>query len=117
MNSKSSLKFRPLKNQVLISLLPLDTMTRGGLHLPDIVQGAGPLEKAWPRKGYVVAIGAWRTTKQGFSILPDFKPGDMVLVNEYLGTKLTRNIGENYRLCRVDDVLAVLTENGDTQGT
>lgn len=71
-------------------------------------------EKAWPRKGKVLAIGAWRTTKAGFAILPDFKPGDTVLVNEYLGTKLTRNIGETYRLCRVDDVLAVLTENGDS---
>lgn len=72
------------------------------------------LEKARPRKGVVIAIGAWRKTKQGFAILPDFQPGDTVLVSEYLGTKMTRNIGEQYRLCRIDDVLAVLTENGET---
>jgi len=98
---------KPLKNQVLISLLPQDTTTAGGLFLPDVAQEASKGEKAYPRKGIVIAIGAWRQTKAGFAILPDFKPGDTVLVNEYLGTKLTRNIGENYRLCLVDDVLAV----------
>src|SRR4029077_6373483 len=105
---------KPLKNQVLVSLLPPDTMTPGGLLLPEIAQNASRGEKAFPRKGVVIAVGAWRTTKQGFAILPDFKPGDTVLVNEYLGTKLTRNIGEQYRLCLVDDVLAVLSENGDS---
>lgn len=108
------MQLKPLKNQVLISLLPPESKTAAGLFLPDCAQLAPAFEKAWPRKGTVLAIGPWRTTKAGFAILPDFKPGDTVLVNEYLGTKLTRNIGEQYRLCRVDDVLAVLTENGET---
>ena len=95
------MNIKPLKNQVLVKLLPHEYE---GLifHDPDFKD-----EKAAPRKGVVVAIGQWRTTKQGFSILPDFHVGQRVIVNEYLGTKLTRDIGENYRLCRIDDVLAV----------
>lgn len=99
---------RPLTNQVLIRLLPLNPLTDGGLHLPDIAQTAAQGEKARPRKGLVIAIGPWRTGKKGLAILPDFQPGQTVLVSEYTGTKLTRDLGENYRICRVDDVLAIL---------
>jgi chaperonin GroES len=100
---------RPLTGQALIRLLPPDEKTDGGLFLPDIAQDSPQGEKAKPRRGLVIAIGPWRTTKDGFAILPDFQPGDTVLLSEYLGTKLTRAIGESLRLCRVDDVLAVLT--------
>lgn len=104
---------RPLTNQCLIRILPPDDKTQGGLLLPDIAQGSPQGEKARPRRGLVIAVGPWKTTKQGFSILPDFRPGDTVLLSEYIGTKLTRAIGENLRLCRVNDVLAVIAENGD----
>lgn len=66
-------------------------------------------EKPQPRKGTVIAVGPWKKTKQGFAVLPDFKPGETVLLNEHAGTKLTRDLGENYRICRVDDVLCLLT--------
>lgn len=104
-------RIRPLKGQVLVKLLPHEYRSHGGLVLPDclplFLDGEG---KKLPRKAIVLAVGQWRTTKQGLSILPDFQPGQRVLVDEYFGTKLTRNIGEEYRLCRVDDVLAVLEE-------
>jgi chaperonin GroES len=95
-------------------LLPPDKATLSGLLLPDVAQDNPRGEKARPRKGLVIACGPWKTTKQGFSVLPDFRPGDTVLLSEYIGTKLTRAIGENLRLCRVNDVLAVLSENGDS---
>lgn len=66
-------------------------------------------EKVRPRNGVVVEIGPWRKTKSGFAILPDIKLGDTVIISEYLTTKLNRGIGENLRLCKVDDVLALLT--------
>lgn len=101
------MSLRPLTGQVCVQLSPPDEKTNGGLFLPHAVH-RGPGEKADPRKGVVISVGPWRKTKKGFAILPDFKPGDTVLVNEYLATKLTRAIGENLRLCRVDDVLAVV---------
>jgi len=99
---------KPLTGQVCIQLLPADEKTDGGLFLPDVAQDTPRGEKARPRKGLVICSGPWRKTKAGFCILPDFRPGDTVLVSEYLGTKLTRAIGENLRLCRVDDVLAIV---------
>lgn len=102
---------KPLRGQCLIRLLPPDNTTHGGLHLPDIATESGRGEKAFPRKGLVVAVGPWRQTKQGFHVLPDFQPGQRVLVSEYLGTKLTRSIGDQLRLCRIDDVLAVLDDS------
>ena len=104
---------RPLTGQALIQLLPPDEKTDGGLFVPEIVHDNPNGEKAKPRRGIVIAVGHWRQTKEGFAILPDFKPGETVLLSEYAGTKLTRAIGENLRLCRVDDVLAVLT-NGQS---
>lgn len=101
-------RVRPLNGQVLVRLLRPEYQTHGGLVLPDIALFSPSGEKQRPRKAIVIAVGAWRTTKQGLSILPDFHPGQRVLVSEYFGTKLTRNIGEEYRLCRIDDVLAVL---------
>ena len=101
---------RPMTNQVLVRALPPDTQTDSGIVLPDIAQGSTRGEKAAPIKAIVIAVGHWRTTRAGLSILPDFQPGQTVLVSEYAGTKLTRNIGENLKLCRVDDVIAVLTE-------
>ena len=108
---------KPLRGQVLINLLPPDQKTSGGLFLPDIAQSAEAGSKAFPRKGRVEAVGVWKSIErdgQTFHILPDFKPGDVVILSDYAGTKLTRGIGETLRLCRVDDVLAILEEQPDT---
>lgn len=107
------MEIRPLTGQVLIRLLPQDTFTDGGLVLPDVAKESPQGKKRQPRKGLVIAVGKWRKTKQGFSILPEIHAGQRVLVSEYLGTKLTRHIGEHLRLCRIDDVLAILTEEPD----
>lgn len=104
------MNIRPFRNQVLIAVLPPDSKTDGGLFLPDVAQFAERGEKPRPRRGTVLAIGAWRTTKQGLAILPDFRPGDQVIISEHSGTKLTRTIGENLRLCNVEDVLAKVDE-------
>ena len=107
------MEIKPLTGQVLLRLLPTEAFSDGGLMLPDIYTGNEPGKKALPRKALVIAIGPWKKTKQGFALLPEIKVGEQVLVSEYLGTKLTRNIGENLRLCRIDDVLAILEETCD----
>lgn len=101
---------RPLTNQVLVRLLPLNPVTDGGLHLPDIAQTAAQGEKARPRKGVVIAIGPWRTGKKGLAILPDVRINDTVLVSEYTGVKCSRGIGENLRIVKLEDVLAVIED-------
>ena len=80
------------------------------MFLPDCAFDTPRGERAKPVEALVVNVGPWRKTKQGFAVLPDFKPGDRVLVGAYQGTKLTRDLGENLRLCNVGDVLAVIDE-------
>lgn len=104
------MEIKPLTGQVLLLVLPPESNTAGGLILPDIAQLTARGEKALPRKAVVMAIGPWRKTKQGFAVLPEIKLGDKVLVSEYIGVKMTRAIGENLRLCRVHDILAVIEE-------
>jgi chaperonin GroES len=104
------MSIRPLTGQVLIRLLPPDPMSPGGLFLPDSAFDTPRGEKAVARKGLVIQVGPWRKTKKGLAVLPDFQPGQTVLMSHYLGHQLTRTIGENLRLCDVDDVLAVLDE-------
>lgn len=100
----------PLAGQVLVRLMPYEFWNPAGLIIPDIATIDERGERVRPRKALVIAIGAWRKTKQGFAILPDFQVGQRVLVSEYLGTKLRRGFSEHLRLCRIDDVLAVLEE-------
>lgn len=100
---------KPLTDQVLVEVLPPDTMTHGGISLPEICWDGSP-EKKPPFKAVVLAIGPWRKTKQGFAVLPPFGVGAKVLCSAYRGTQLTRNIGERYRLVKSDDVLAVVDE-------
>lgn len=102
------MQIRPLTGQVLIQVLPSETQTETGLHLPDVAQDAPKGEKQRPFKGLVLAIGPWRKTRQGFGVLPDFRIGQTVVCTPYRGTKLSRNIGERYQLVDANDVLAIV---------
>lgn len=99
---------KPLTGQVLVEVLPPEDKTLGGLFIPDVAQSSPRGEKARPFKALVVAIGAWRKTKQGFAVLPEFGIGAQILCTPYAGTKLSRNIGERYQLVKVTDVLAIV---------
>ena len=99
---------RPLTNRVVIEVLPSDESS-GGVVIPESSREGSPDQKKHVIKGIVRGIGPWRKTKQGFAILPDFKPGDTVLCSPYRGVKMTREIGERFQLVTVQDVLAVLS--------
>lgn len=104
------MRIRPLTGQVLIELLPPDDKTTGGLFLPDIAQDPQRGEKAKPIKGLVVEMGAWRTTRNGFGILPPFGIGAKVLCTPYSGQKVDHAINNQLFLVDSDNVLAVLSD-------
>lgn len=109
MQPPKELKVRPLPGQCLLRILPQDTMTASGLHLPDIAQDRQQGEQQKPSYALVIAV-SFKVSKSGRAFLPEFAPGQKVIVSHYSGTKLARTIGENLRLCDVDQVLAVVTE-------
>lgn len=104
------MNLRPLTGQVLVQVLPYDGQTAGGLTIPDIAKDGPCGEKKRARRGIIQAIGPWRRVKSGHAVLPEFQVGAQVIISEYIGTKLTRDIGENLRLLPVAHVLAVLTD-------
>lgn len=99
---------KPLTGQVLVEELSFDNITTSGLVLPDIAADRTQGQKERPRKGRVLALGKWKQTKTGKYLLPEIKVGDLVLLNYYVGQKLTRNVSDKLFLVRFEDVLAVL---------
>lgn len=104
------MQIRPLKGQALVRLIPRDYQTLSGLVLPDIAYERKEGEREQPVKAHVVAIGPWRTGRNGFAIIPEIRVGQRVIVSVYRGTKVTREIGGHYMLVDVEDILACLQE-------
>lgn len=102
-------KIVPLRGQVLILLLPRDEKI-GEIFIAETANSSGSeFVKRSPRKGIVQAIGPWKTTRDGKAILPDFRKGDTVVLNDYIGNRLTHDVRDHLRLVKVDDILGVLT--------
>lgn len=104
------MQIRPLKGQALVRLIPKDYQSAAGLILPDIAYERKPGEREQPVKAFVVAIGPWRTGRNGFAIIPEISVGQRVIVSVYRGTKVTKELGGHYMLVDVEDILACLQE-------
>lgn len=105
-------RVRPLSNQVFVRIAPKERNSIGGLILPDALR-LFATEKKPPVRATVISVGGWRKTKAGLSILPDISPGQMVLVDGYNGLKCVLGVNDEYRLCSIDDVLAIVEETLD----
>lgn len=77
----------------------------------EIVQEshANPEKPSANNIGKVIAIGKWPKLRNGMALMPEFGVGSKVLFNPWRGTKMQRGIGEQYRMVRNEDVLAVLS--------
>lgn len=103
-------QLRPLPQQIIVEALPPEDKTTGGLFLPDIAKEAPQGQKKRPFKARVVGISqAFRKTKNGFGILPEFGVGALVLCTPYSGQKILYGNQTLYSV-KETDVLAVLEE-------
>jgi chaperonin GroES len=83
---------RPLHDQVMVQREAVETMSPGGLHLPDLMN-AKPL---WAK---VVEVGA------------DVKfvaKGDRVYLDKYAGRNADNIDGENYLFVKEDEIAMVM---------
>lgn len=62
----------PLGNRVLVEPVALPTMTKGGLHIPE-------MSRERTGEGRVVAVGPGKMDWQGRMIAPNVAPGDKVM--------------------------------------
>ncbi len=94
------MKFKPLRDRVLVKYSEEAEKTAGGLYIPDTA-------KEKPQKGEVVAVGPGKITDDGKLQPVSVKMGDSVLFDKYSGSKVTMDDVE-YLIIREEDILGIL---------
>ncbi len=90
-----SINVKPLADLVLIEPSAPETITKGGIIIPDTAQEIPP-------KGTIVAVGNGKKDEP-----LTVKVGDVVLYGKYAGTKHEIG-GKEYLFLRESDILAIL---------
>jgi len=94
------MKLRPLQDRIIVKRLEEETMTAGGIFIPETA-------KEKPQKGEVIAVGKGKKTEDGKVIPVDVKKGDKVLFGKYAGTEIKID-GEEFLIMREDDILGIM---------
>lgn len=94
------MKFKPLRDRVLVKYTEEAEKTAGGLYIPDSA-------KEKPQKGEIVATGPGRVTDDGKLQTMGVKVGDTVLFDKYSGSKVTMDNVE-YLIIREEDILGIV---------
>ncbi|HWR57711.1 MAG TPA: co-chaperone GroES [Thermodesulfovibrionales bacterium] len=94
------MKFKPLRDRVLVKYSEEAERTAGGLYIPDTA-------KEKPQKGEIVAVGPGRVTDDGKLQPISVKVGDIVLFDKYSGSKVTMQDVE-YLIIREEDILGIV---------
>ncbi|MBI5197229.1 MAG: co-chaperone GroES [Nitrospirae bacterium] len=88
--TKTAIKFKPLKERVFVSYAEEVDKTAGGIYLPDTA-------KEKPQKGKIEAVGGE---------VKEVKVGDLILFDKYSGSKITID-GSDYLILKEEDILGV----------
>ena len=86
---------RPLGTRVVIEPKEAETMTAGGLYIPDNA-------KEKPQQGTIVAVGPGSKDEP-----MEVKVGEVVLYGKYAGTEVTVDT-KKYLIVKQSDILAIL---------
>lgn len=93
---------RPLGDRLVVAPIEAETVTAGGIVLPD------NLDKEKPIRGKVLAVGNGKRHED--KIIPlDVKVGDKVLFGKYAGTSVKLD-GKEYLVMREEDVMGIIEE-------
>ena len=94
------MKLTPLGDRVVVTALERESLTKGGIILPDTVQ-----EK--PQEGTIRAVGPGRVLDNGQHATMDLHAGDRIVFAKYGATEF-RLDGVDLLILREADILAVL---------
>jgi chaperonin GroES len=94
------MNIRPLQDRVIVIRSNEETMTKGGIVIPDTA-------KEKPVEGKVVAVGNGKVLDNGTVRKLDIKAGDIVLFGKYSGTDAKID-GEDRLILREDDILGIV---------
>jgi chaperonin GroES len=97
---KSALKLQPLGDRVVVEREESESVTAGGIVLPDTA-------KDKPARGKIISVGDGRLLKNGKRVPLQVQPGDRVLFSSYAGE--TFKVGsDELVLMHEEDILAVI---------
>ncbi len=91
---------KPLEDRVLIKPVEQESMTEGGLYLPES-------SKERPVQGKVVAVGPGKKLDNGKTASPSVKKGDTVVYGKYAGTEVEIK-GTEHLILRESEILGVV---------
>ena len=94
------MKIRPLADKILVQRLEAESVTAGGIVLPDSA-------KERPQRGKVQSVGDGRLLKDGSRCKPQVKKGDEVLFTSYAGTEVKVD-GKEYMIMDESDIMAIV---------
>ena len=92
--------FRPLHDRVLVRRVEEDTVSAGGIIIPDNA-------KEKPMQGEIIAVGNGHQKDDGTFRALDVVAGDLVLFGKWSGTEVKID-GEELLIMKESDILGVL---------
>ena len=95
-------KLKPLADRVVVKPIERETVSKGGIVLPDTA-------KEKPQEGKVIAVGEGKLTDDGKRIPLDVKVGDVVIYAKYGGSEYKLD-DEDVMILRESDILAKKTK-------
>jgi len=102
MAKRKTLGLQPLEDRLIVELMDPETVTPGGIVLPDTAQQKSERAK-------VVAIGPGRRGDDGERIPLAVGVGDEVICAKYGGISTVKVDGDEYTILQESDVLAKVT--------
>lgn len=94
------MKIRPLADKVLVERLEAESVTTGGIVLPESA-------KEKPQRGKVISVGDGRMLDDGSRSKMGVKKGDEVLFTSYAGTDIKID-GKEYLIMDENGIMAII---------
>lgn len=95
-----AVQLKPLHDRVIIERLDDETVSAGGIMIPDSA-------KEKPMRGKVVGTGPGKMLDNGQLLPLGVKAGDEVLFGKYSGTEVKLE-GTEYVVMREDDIMGIV---------
>ncbi len=96
------LDLQPLDDRLIVEVLKNETMTPGGLYIPD-----SALDQGAPLRGKVLSVGRGRKNKKGVLRPMDVNKGDTVLFAAYTGS-IVKMDGRDLCILREAEILGIV---------
>jgi chaperonin GroES len=101
---RTTMKFRPLHDRVVVKRIDAEEKTAGGIIIPDTA-------KEKPSQGEIIAVGPGGRDESGKLIPIDLKVGDTVLFGKWSGTEVKID-GQDLLIMKESDLLGIVEHSG-----